>query len=534
MLKKLQDRLRPLANLTHSALLNISNRKNENELAIRLAHIPISNPHPSMVKRPLFDGHFYNAGYWYRLQLLRSAIGSLGQDEQAFIWKYNQEKCRSTLQQLGIMKVASLYDAGPRSLRSDARRLAGMVGRAEDVLDLRLPHDIPPSFLYDAILKRQETASVNGADPLIEKDIHELLISIAAAEAMIESHDPDLIAMSHAINSQCVPMAWLGAKHGIPVITLFGNYGVPRFWRMDRPEEIFESTDCPRRHDLDALAEPQANALADVGRQYLALRTAGKSNDLGGRMAFSGTAKPGSLQTTEDNRPVVAVYASNWFDFPHALGMSRFRDFLDWIESTLQVALATPSVRWLFRAHPCDQWYGGMTLKDAMPAQLPEHVSLVPDDWPGSLMMDTADAVVTYHGTAAIEYAAQGKPVLIPDRGWYHDCGFALFPDSREHYLELLGSEWFNRVDLESAKRRAEIFAGWYFCVPGWQADMVMPDDSDRISQKKHMVHLIEEQADCVQRDVGLIREWMLTGEHGYHTFKMKLAADYSLSNVSN
>lgn len=533
MIKNIRNTLRPLANLAHTTLRGLSSYREENQLAVLLSNIPVSNQHPPLAARPLFDGHFHNYGYWYRLQLLRAALGTPGSNELAFVWKYNQRQCRNTLQRLGISRVGSLFDGSRPALRSDAKRLAGMVRRAEDVLELRLPHDIPPSFLFDAILKRQETATIDGQDPLIEKDIHELLISITGAETMIEAHDPDLIAMSHVINSQCTPMAWLGAQNGIPVVTLFGNYGVPRFWRMNRSEDICQSVDCPGRRDLDELPPAQAGALAEVGRRYLELRTSGRSNDLGGRMAFSGSADPIQDHSTGDSRPVVAIYASNWFDFPHALGMARFRDFLDWIEATLEVALATPSVRWLFRAHPCDKWYGGMTLKDSMPSHLPEHITLVPDNWPGSLVMNVADAVVTYHGTAAIEYAAQGKPVLIPDRGWYHDCGFALFPDSREHYLELLGSDWFNRVDVRSARRRAEIFAGWYFCVPDWQAEAIMPDDSDRTHLRKQMARQIGENGSYIHREIGLIREWIIAGEHGYHTFKMKQAKDYSLSNIS-
>ena len=167
-----------------------------------------------------------------------------------------------------------------------------------------------------------------------------------------------------------------------------------------------------------------------------------------------------------------------------------------------------------------------------MPEQLPEHVMLVPDQCPGSLVMDMVDSVVTYHGTAAIEYASRGKPVLIPDRGWYHDCGFALYPDSREHYLSLLGSDWFNSVDVYSARRRAEIFAGWYFCIPEWQANLTLLDDSDRTQQKEYLMKYLEESGSCVRHEISLIREWMASHECGYHTFKMRQAKGYSLSNA--
>lgn len=499
----------------------------------RLSRIQAEPGALPLAKRLLIDGHFLNPGYWYRLQLFRAAVGAEQGDELAFVWRHNTAHCTRILRALGIRKTTAFFARPDPQLRGEARRLAGGLRTAADLLALRLPDDVPASFLYDAVLKRQRAAAVDVADPQVERDVWEFLSSIRAAERLIEGHRPDLIAMSHAVNTQCAPLAWLGARQGIPVVMLFGNYGAPRFWRISHPDDIYFGMDRPQQHDLDTVPAVQADKLAEIGRRYLALRLSGQTNDLGGRMAFSGNAELGLLDTTGDTRPVVAVYASNWFDFPHALGMRRFRDFLDWTEATLQVALDTPSVRWLFRAHPCDKWYGGMTLKDIMPSQLPEHVTLVPDECPGDLVMGTANAVVTYHGTAAIEYAAQGKPVLVPDRGWYHDCGFAVYPESREHYLELLGSAWFNHVDVESAKRRAEIFAGWYFCVPDWQADALMPDDSDRDLQKHRLVDLIENQHSCVRREIELIRAWMMAKEHGYHTFKMKLATGYSLSNIS-
>lgn len=486
-----------------------------------------------LAKRLLLDGHFLNPGYYYRLQLFRAAVGSSLGDELGIVWRHNSSRCTQILQTLGVRKVNSFFLRPDPKLRNDSRRMAAGLRSSDDLLALEFPAMVPASFLYDEILKRQRGATLNIDDPMIERHIWEFLSSIKAAENLIEDYGPDLIAMSHTISAQCAPLAWLGAQNRIPVVTLFGNYGMPRFWRMDKPEQIYDCMDAPAKSDLDALPEGKADALANIGRAYLRLRLTGQTNDLGGRMAFAGGGKLCSFGKTGTPRYTIAVYASNWFDFPHGLGMTRFRDFLDWIEATLRVAIATPSVRWLFRAHPCDKWYGGKTLKDVMPKNLPEHIMLVPDDCPGTAVMDVADAVITYHGTAAIEYAAQGKPVLIPDRGWYHDCGFALYPESREHYLNLLGQDWFNLVDKKSAQRNAEVFAGWYFCSPAWQVGATLPDDSDRELQRAKLPCFLEAHEASIRKEVAMIRDWIATGSQGYHTFKMARSESYALSNVA-
>lgn len=486
----------------------------------------------SLCDKLLLDGHFLNPGYFYRLQLFRAALGSSFGDEMGFIWRHNTGQCDRILKTLGVRKTHYYFPNPDESLRKDARRLAELVHCAEDLLMLTFPQQVPASFLYDDILKRQRAPTVNVFDPMVEKYIWEFLSSIRAAEDLLDNYRPDIVAMSHSISIQCAPLSWLASKRGIPVVTLFGNYGLPRFWRMYEPEDIYYGMDRPERLDMDGLTIDKSNALAEIGRTYLTERFSGQTNDLGGRMAFQGDNGLRSLRNSLDGRPVVAVYASNWFDFPHALGMNRFTDFLDWITATLNVALETPSVRWLFRAHPCDKWYGGMTLKDVMPPNLPEHINLLPDDCSGRTIMELADALVTYHGTAGIEYASQGKPVMVADRGWYQDCGFVVFPESREHYLSLLRENWFDQVETSFTSRRAEIFAGWYFCNPDWQSHATLPDDADRELIKAGMESFLEVHGDCIQLEVALLRRWLSVRDLGYHTFKMANSDRYALSNV--
>lgn len=500
-----------------------------------LSRIPQMFPVGSALsRRLLIDGHFFNPGYFYRVQLFRAAMGSGSGDELGFFWRHNSQHCAQILRTLGVRKTHRYFPRTDPRLRSIATQLAQKIRSGDDLLELEFPHKIPASFLYDDILKRQRSATVNALDPNIERHIWEFLSSIRAAEDILDCHEPDCVAMSHSILTQCSPLAWLAATRGIPVVTLFGNYGLPRFWRMRDAEDIHYGMDRPEKNDLDRLATNQADALAEIGSKYLAARLSGHTDDLGGRMAFKGDSDKLRLKCSNVNRPTVAVYASNWFDFPHALGMSRFRDFYDWIESTLQVAIATPSVRWLFRAHPCDKWYGGITLKDMLPQKLPDHIVLLPDECSGQSVMKIADALVTYHGTAAIEYAAMGKPVLVADKGWFHDCGFVLYPESRDEYLRLLGEDWFNRPDLFVAKRQAELFAGLYFCCPRWQSSATLPDDSDRDALVKQVPQLLNEKADVVGREVDTINKWFESGCRGYHTYKMTNESCFALSNVTN
>ena len=488
----------------------------------------------SLCRRLLVDGNFLNPGYFYRMQLFRAAVDSKSGDELGWVWRHNSGQCVRILKTLGINNTQIYHLKPDPRWRKQAREIRQSLRFAEDVLRIEFPYKIPAAFFYDYLLKCQRAASVNVNDPLLEWHIWDFISSIYAAEKILEKYQPDMVAMSHSISLQCTPLSWLAAQQGVPVITLYGYCGLPRFWRMNQPQDIFYGMDRPRCEDIKALATDHTEALAFAGRQYLSARFSGKTDDLGGRLAFAGRGDRNGLNISKSAKPIVAVYASNWFDFPHSFGMCRFRDFLDWIQATLEVAIATTSVHWLFRAHPCDQWYGGLTLKDLMPKILPEHITLVPTGCQGSRVMEVADALVTFHGTAAIEYASQGKPVLVADQGWYHDCGFVVFPDSREHYLQLLGQDWFNRVDRKIAQRQAEIFAGFYFCCPDWQAASLLPDDSDRRLLEKRLLTYPKDYEGIIRRETAQIRSWLASKEPGYHTFKMKHFSGYALSNIAD
>ncbi|CAN0485708.1 unnamed protein product, partial [Phaeothamnion confervicola] len=169
-------------------------------------------------------------------------------------------------------------------------------------------------------------------------------------------------------------------------------------------------------------------------------------------------------------KPLVALYASNWFDWPHQLGMRNFRDFLDWIEVSFAAARANGAVNWLFKPHPAEDWFGGIGLAEIMRrVGAAPNVGVSSKAWNNAAVMESIDALVTYHGTAGIELAAQGKPVMLPDRGKYHGAGFAQVADSRADYVARLSGEWWRNWDAETARRRAEIYAGWWFCTTDWQ-----------------------------------------------------------------
>ncbi|NBT86555.1 MAG: hypothetical protein EBT45_08725 [Alphaproteobacteria bacterium] len=278
------------------------------------------------------------------------------------------------------------------------------------------------------------------------------------------------------------------------------------------------------------LAPKQKVKLRKIGLSYLYRRLKGTSNDIGGKYAFS----PKNRQNVNNcifnfaqRKPVIAVYASNWFDFPHALGMKHFTDFYDWITLTYKIAMKADHVNWVFRPHPCDDWYGGTSLRHVLPPHMPRHISLLPMGIPGKAIQEIADGLVTFHGTAGIEYAAAGKPVLLAEKSWYHDMGFSVCAKTRTDYIRLLQKKWWLGLDKEKTQNSALEYAGMYFCAPKWQKTILMPDDSDRIGLVNHLQKINFESNRSIIKEVSLLKAWLSSKNRWYHSYKMKNAQNY-------
>ena len=212
--------------------------------------------------------------------------------------------------------------------------------------------------------------------------------------------------------------------------------------------------------------------------------------------------------------------------------MNRFRDFEDWILTTYNSILNNTDFIWIFRPHPGEDWYGGITLKDILPKDLPNHILILPKQLSGKSVMNIASGLITYHGTAGIEYAACGKPVMIADKGWYHDADFAIYPESRSDYVNLLSKNWLINIDLEKISRNARIFAGFYFCCPKWQKNLSMPSDLNQEEIKDIILNSLDHKSKFISHEIENLQKWLDSNSLGYHTFNMLNANEYSLSNT--
>lgn len=502
------------------------------DLLDRLSRDTARNSH---YRRVLVDGMWDNPNYWTRYALLRNALGLAGAAEEGLLGTWNRERVTATLAGLGITTLQDfrITPGAQRAHMARARAMAASIASAGDAMALAWPEDFPAEIAYDAIIRRQRRGDVDPADPMLADHIAEGLACIAAAGDLLDRGGYDLLVLSHAINFDFGALAWCAQRRGIDVVIAYGNYGSNRFLRIDGPDALDDFSNVPDRARFDGVSAPAMALLRAKGRALMADRLGGATDDIGAVYAFQKTTAGMGRERVvaelglDPAKPVICVYASNWFDFPHGAPMVHFRDFRDWIDATLAVAAKTPEVNWLFRPHPCDTWYGavnGPTLADLVAATDAPHVHLVPATWNGAELMGAVDGGITYFGTVAVELAAAGKPALLADRGWYGHLGFARLPESREDYLSLLGEPWWQAMDLEDSRARAEAFAGWWFAMPDGLAPISLRDDSNQEDIWRTLPDWLDRDRAALADEIATIADWMAAGERHLNVYRWSRA----------
>ncbi len=483
----------------------------------------------------LIDGMFDNPNYWLRVALARVALRTQSGNEVGLIGPYQASNVRRTFTQFGIHNTVAFEKYTPslprRKIRDLARDLLADTNAPNDILNWPLPFNYPAIFLYDGVLKRQRKACFDLDDPLVLDLVETQLASLYRADRMLEEIAPSQVLISHNYGNPYGALVWQSIAKGIPTTVLAGRYGVPRFHRPSCHEEIFRVLPMPTLEEIAALTPEAAEQLRKGGKTYLESRLGGRQDDLGSVYAFA-RAKDDMDRVSICNHfqwdpefPIIAVYASNWYDYPHHCGMANFRDFLDWIECTWEIAGRVTRFNWLFRPHPCDEWYGGVTLRDLFAVRhAPANVGLCPLGWNGASVMHAVDGLITVTGTSGIEFSAHQKPVLLADRAWYEDSGIAEQARTRSEYIAMLETGTWLRGATDARRKRAQMAAGWYFSYPNWQQGFELRDDSAGDVLYHDILALLSEQPEALKLEVDCLTAWFASDERFYHSFKMKSA----------
>ena len=488
----------------------------------------------------LLDASWDNPHYWYRVSLIMSALGCSTRQLHPVLGQWSHREISATLKSWNTAVGIKLLDRQPPTVqsKSEAKALLLHTHRPEDIFDWELPEEFPSRIFYDALLKAQRLGVVDLQHSSLHEDVARGLARIHAAGNVVRENQYDLGLFSHNLGEIAGPLAWCSMKAGIPSYVLYGDFGGQRFLRLEGPEQFSMMATAPTPEILASLSDTVRDRLQHVGQQYMAARFSGQTGDIGAQMAFGD--KQGAPHSATDDfvsqfgwskeKPIVCVYLSNWFDYPHSLGMGQYRDFMEWFEITLDVARESDHVNWLIRGHPLDQLYGPANTHSAtsMARKLNvTHVAACPDGVDGRTIQSTVVGAITCFGSIGLELPYLGKPVLAADTGWYGKCGFVTLPKDPDEYRRILKTKWWEDIDLAHRKTISEVFAGLYYGCPEWQDGLITLDDSKQWGLYGPIIQLLKEASTQMNREVETLSKWLVNDNPHYHNFKMLEAEDF-------
>jgi hypothetical protein len=146
------------------------------------------------------------------------------------------------------------------------------------------------------------------------------------------------------------------------------------------------------------------------------------------------------------------VFSQIFWDGTFFWGTDLFRNYEDWFRQTVMAACANDRVNWVIKVHPANVMkdkrdgvsgeHSEMQVIRELMTTLPPHVQVLEAVDPISTytLFPVMDYCITVRGTAGIEAACRGIPVITAGTGRYDRKGFTVDPDTSAKYLELLSS----------------------------------------------------------------------------------------------
>ena len=149
----------------------------------------------------------------------------------------------------------------------------------------------------------------------------------------------------------------------------------------------------------------------------------------------------------DSSKKLAVVFAHIAWDASFGRGRDLFSDYEEWLVETVRAACANTELQWLIKVHPAhagkseiDFWQGEPSevriLRERI-GVLPSHVKVIPADTEISTysLFPLMDWGLTVRGTAGLEAARLGVPMLTGGTGRYDRRGFTIDSETRDEYL---------------------------------------------------------------------------------------------------
>lgn len=323
-----------------------------------------------------------------------------------------------------------------------------------------------------AIIRFLKGKKINGHEDVVKEFLFSAMFNTLASKAAIEKIKPSRIFMSHGIYADWGPALKNAISKEIPVVGWMASYKKASFYFRHLSDDIHISI-----HNLsDAGWRSVANKDLDDSQQasleqYLSDRYKDNSSfDLKKLSAYSGNTE--LLYRKLDlipEKPVWGILAHISWDAVADSAPMAHRSFDEWILDTVKEISKIKNVQWIIKIHPAETWdstaQGVASLLNYHYPTLPDHVKiLMPDINLNPLdFFHLIDGGITVYGTAGLELALMGKPVIVSGSAHYGGKGFTYDCLDPPAYRKLLHEAERLKPITSEQRQLAKKYAHAYF-----------------------------------------------------------------------
>ena len=200
------------------------------------------------------------------------------------------------------------------------------------------------------------------------------------------------------------------------------------------------------------------------GRALVAGRMDGRNDRRAGKMGGFDPQKPmvslpalfGRAEGSRSDRPILCIMASTLADAPHANARNVYDDQYVWLIETLEIASQMPNVDWAIKLHPFTGLYMNRSHVDAVVTRYVEgapNMRLLRETVNTRSLLGAIDGLITPWGTAGLEFATQGVPVVTAGNTFYSGLGFTADARTVAEYRAAIAALPDRRQSAEAVAR---------------------------------------------------------------------------------
>jgi hypothetical protein len=195
------------------------------------------------------------------------------------------------------------------------------------------------------------------------------------------------------------------------------------------------------------------------------------------------------------NKPIVAILATDLSDGVFDNTWSLFRDRLTWIRETLLEIKNIKNVNWLLKPHPNDERHKVVTNTMSEYKKICsnyKHILPFPDNVSVASIPKFVHFVITMAGSASYEYPSLGIPVLNACESVCSNRGFTTDPRSKKEYFDLLHKiEKIDKLNKDQIDK-AKIYVFIYSELTKIKANLITPFETGPMNDKTFWPKMIK------------------------------------------